>query len=215
VLACHGSGSNRRLQIGRRRAHAEIHPPATRQSARNIRGPCEVADNDLCASGSQCRGPFIFPSDQRADRQIALAKQLDDGATHSTNASCGTGYNDGAVKRHASASDIRGRRQINCAFARYLISSFPRKRETGCRQAGGCSNDRRQPPYRPGRHLYHRTKNVREWWRRFLLRALWTRNVQDFDPSTIRGNPVYQCPVCENNNDLPFAASDDRHWPTR
>jgi hypothetical protein len=77
--------------------------------------------------------------------------QLDDGATHSTNASCGTGYNDGAVKRHASASDIRGRRQINCAFARYLISSFPRKCETGCRPADGCSNDWRQPPYRPGR----------------------------------------------------------------
>jgi hypothetical protein len=35
--------------------------------------------------------------------------------------------------------------------------------------------------------------------------------LEDFDPSTIRGNPVYQCPVCENNNDLPFAASDGRH----
>jgi hypothetical protein len=99
----------------------------------------------------QCHGPFIFPSDQRADRQIALAKQLDYGATHSINASCGTGYNNGAVKRHASAFDIRGRRQINCAFARCLISSFPRKCETGCRAAGGRSNDRRQPPYRPGR----------------------------------------------------------------
>jgi hypothetical protein len=77
--------------------------------------------------------------------------QLDDGAIHSTNASCGTGYNDGAVKRHASASDIRGRRQISCAFARYLISSFPRKCETGCRPADGCSNDWRQLPYRPGR----------------------------------------------------------------
>jgi hypothetical protein len=29
-------------------------------------------------------------------------------------------------------------------------------------------------------HLYHRTKNVREWWRRFPLRALWTRNVAGF-----------------------------------
>ena len=28
---------------------------------------------------------------------------------------------------------------------------------------------------------------------------------KDFDPSTVRGNPVYQCGVCENNNDLPFA----------
>ena len=32
--------------------------------------------------------------------------------------------------------------------------------------------------------------------------------LEDFDPSTGRGNPVYQCRVCENNNDLPFAASD-------
>jgi hypothetical protein len=32
--------------------------------------------------------------------------------------------------------------------------------------------------------------------------------LEDFDPSTVRGNPVYQCGVCENNNDLPFAASD-------
>src|SRR5437016_13540003 len=39
--------------------------------------------------------------------------------------------------------------------------------------------------------------------------------LEDFDPSTIGGNPVYQCGVCENNNDLPFAASDGRHWPSR
>ena len=39
--------------------------------------------------------------------------------------------------------------------------------------------------------------------------------LEDFDPSTVRGNPVYQCGVCENNNDLPFAASDGRHWPSR
>jgi len=39
--------------------------------------------------------------------------------------------------------------------------------------------------------------------------------LEDFDPSTVSGNPVYQCGVCENNNDLPFAASDDRHWPSR
>jgi len=77
-----------------------------------------------------------------------LAKQLDDGATHSTNASCGTGYNDGAVKRHASASDIRGRRQINFAFARYLILSFPRKRET---DAG------RQAAYRPAVRMISNT----------------------------------------------------------
>ena len=29
--------------------------------------------------------------------------------------------------------------------------------------------------------------------------------LEDFDPSTVRGNPVYQCGVCENDNDLPFA----------
>jgi hypothetical protein len=39
--------------------------------------------------------------------------------------------------------------------------------------------------------------------------------LEDFDPSSIGGNPVYQCGVCENNNDLPFAASDGRHWPSR
>ena len=39
--------------------------------------------------------------------------------------------------------------------------------------------------------------------------------LEDFDPSTVRGNPVYQCGICENNNDLPFAASDVRHWSSR
>jgi hypothetical protein len=39
--------------------------------------------------------------------------------------------------------------------------------------------------------------------------------LEDFDPSTVSGNPVYQCGVCGNNNDLPFAASDGRHWPSR
>jgi hypothetical protein len=39
--------------------------------------------------------------------------------------------------------------------------------------------------------------------------------LEDFDPLTVRGNPVYQCGICENNNDLPFAASDGRHWPSR
>ena len=29
--------------------------------------------------------------------------------------------------------------------------------------------------------------------------------LKDFYPFTVRGNPVYQCGVCENNNDLPFA----------
>jgi len=39
--------------------------------------------------------------------------------------------------------------------------------------------------------------------------------LEDFDPSTVSGNPVYQCRVCENNNDLPFAASDGRYWSSR
>jgi hypothetical protein len=39
--------------------------------------------------------------------------------------------------------------------------------------------------------------------------------LEDFDPSTVRGNPVYRCGICENNNDLPFAASDGRHWLSR
>jgi hypothetical protein len=39
--------------------------------------------------------------------------------------------------------------------------------------------------------------------------------LEDFDPSTVTGNPVYQCPICQNNNDLPFAANDSRHWSPR
>ena len=31
--------------------------------------------------------------------------------------------------------------------------------------------------------------------------------LENFDPSTVRGNPVYQCAICENNNDLPFAGA--------
>ena len=39
--------------------------------------------------------------------------------------------------------------------------------------------------------------------------------LEDFDPSTVKGNPVYQCGFCENNNDLPFTPSDGRHWSSR
>ena len=39
--------------------------------------------------------------------------------------------------------------------------------------------------------------------------------LEDFDPSTVQGNPVYQCAICEKNNDLPFPANDRRHWPLR
>lgn len=37
--------------------------------------------------------------------------------------------------------------------------------------------------------------------------------LSDYDPSSIRGNPIYQCGYCENNNDLPFVTSDNR-WPS-
>jgi hypothetical protein len=39
--------------------------------------------------------------------------------------------------------------------------------------------------------------------------------LEDFDPSTVRRNLIYQCPFCENNNDLPLAARDGRHWSSR
>src|SRR5207244_4027869 len=35
--------------------------------------------------------------------------------------------------------------------------------------------------------------------------------LEEFDPSTVSGNPVYRCRICENNNDLPFALSDRRY----
>jgi hypothetical protein len=37
--------------------------------------------------------------------------------------------------------------------------------------------------------------------------------LENFDPSTVSGNPVYQCGICENNNELPFAANDRRYRP--
>ena len=39
--------------------------------------------------------------------------------------------------------------------------------------------------------------------------------LEDFDPFTVRGNPVYRCGICENNNDLPFAVRDGRYWSSR
>jgi hypothetical protein len=39
--------------------------------------------------------------------------------------------------------------------------------------------------------------------------------LEDFDPSTVSGNPVFQCPDCEKNNDLPFGAALSRHWSSR
>jgi hypothetical protein len=39
--------------------------------------------------------------------------------------------------------------------------------------------------------------------------------LEDYNPSTVRGNPIYQCGFCENNNDLPFSANHSRHWSSR
>jgi len=30
--------------------------------------------------------------------------------------------------------------------------------------------------------------------------------LENFDPSTVRGNPDYQCGLCKNKNNLPFFA---------
>jgi hypothetical protein len=49
----------------------------------------------------------------------------------------------------------------------------------------------------------------------FICRHSGSVILEDFDPSTVKGNPVYQCGFCENNNDLPFAPSDGRHWSSR
>jgi hypothetical protein len=49
----------------------------------------------------------------------------------------------------------------------------------------------------------------------FLCGHCGSQILSDFDPSAMRGNPVYQCGFCENNNDLPFAAADSRFWPAR
>jgi len=39
--------------------------------------------------------------------------------------------------------------------------------------------------------------------------------LENFDPSTVSGNPVYQCGICKNSNDLPFSANDGRFWSSR
>ena len=57
-------------------------------------------------------------------------------------------------------------------------------------------------------------RNVGHRWRRFYVWTCGYVILEDFDPSTVSGNPVYQCRICENNNDLPFAAND-RRWSSR
>jgi hypothetical protein len=36
--------------------------------------------------------------------------------------------------------------------------------------------------------------------------------LENFDPSNVSGNPVYQC---EDNNDVPFSANDAQFWSSR
>ena len=39
--------------------------------------------------------------------------------------------------------------------------------------------------------------------------------LENFDPSTVSGNPVNQCGICQNSNDLPFSAINGRFWSSR
>jgi len=58
------------------------HALATVQCTRDIPGTGEIAGNDLGADCSLGVGTFIFASDKRANRQVALAKHLHDSATN-------------------------------------------------------------------------------------------------------------------------------------
>jgi len=49
----------------------------------------------------------------------------------------------------------------------------------------------------------------------FICRHCGYVMLKNFNSSTVAGNPVYQCGVCENNNDLPFAGTDQGHWSFR
>jgi hypothetical protein len=37
--------------------------------------------------------------------------------------------------------------------------------------------------------------------------------LENFDSSTVSGNPVYQCGIWKNSNDLPFSANDGHSGP--
>jgi hypothetical protein len=37
--------------------------------------------------------------------------------------------------------------------------------------------------------------------------------LEDYDPSTVRGNPIYRCEFCENHNELPYPANARGHRP--
>src|SRR4029077_16802591 len=39
--------------------------------------------------------------------------------------------------------------------------------------------------------------------------------LEAFCPSPVSVNLVYQCSICENNKDLPFAVSDRRYWSSQ
>ena len=55
-------------------------------------------------------------------------------------------------------------------------------------------------------YLHHRTKNSGDGGDDFLCGHCGHVILEDFDPSIIRANLVYQCAYCENNNELLFAA---------
>jgi hypothetical protein len=61
----------------------------------------------------------------------------------------------------------------------------------------------------------YRKKNVGHRWRRFYMWTLWLCNLGGFRSLTVSGNPLYECRICENNNDLPFAVSDRRYWSSQ
>src|SRR5438132_1178383 len=58
----------------------------------------------------------------------------------------------------------------------------------------------------------YRKKNVGHRWRRFYVWTLWLCILEDFDPSTVSGNPVYQCRICENNYACPVDTQEHQIW---
>jgi hypothetical protein len=88
-----------------------------------------------------------------------------------------------------------------------------------CHSGGQNGNDRYDTnrPSNNTKSLYsqNRTKNVGHRGDDFICGHCGHVMLENFDPSTVTGNPVYQCEICENNNDLPFAASNRRYWSSR
>ena len=128
-------------------------------------------------------------------------------------------------------SDLRGvshKRQPFCKAANFEParqnrvdrSVFSRNQYTESCHGGGQNGNNHYDTNRPRNNtksLYsqNRNENFGHLWRRFHLWSLWTCYVGEFRSFDVRGNPVYQCGICENNNDLPFAASNRRYWFAR